>query len=102
LIKSQIAPIRLGEAVSPYAAKIAQVLGPRGLWISACSNGSFGYLPTAQILKEGGHESMCLTLDFGLFSPQVEDTLIGHVRRLARRAGRAAVSGSSLGPGLNQ
>lgn len=71
-----------GEAAAQYAARIAQQLGPRSLWVAAYSNESFGYLPTAQMLREGGHESMCLTLDVGLFAPQVEDTVLSEVRRL--------------------
>jgi CubicO group peptidase (beta-lactamase class C family) len=77
-----------GEAVSQYAARIAQALGPEGLWVAAYANESFGYLPTPQILKEGGHESMCLTLDIGLFSPQVEDVVLAEVQKLAQKAGR--------------
>ncbi len=76
-----------GEAVAPYVARIAQALGPQGLWVAAYSNESFGYLPTAQTLKEGGHESMCLTLDIGLFAPQVEDVVVAEVQKLAQKAG---------------
>jgi CubicO group peptidase (beta-lactamase class C family) len=77
-----------GEAVAQYATRIAQTLRPQGLWIAAYCNESFGYLPTAQILKEGGHESMCLTLDIGLFAPQVEDVVVTEVDKLAQKAGR--------------
>lgn len=80
-----------GEAVSSYASRIAQLLGPQGLWVAAYCNESFGYLPTAQILKEGGHESMCLTLDIGLFAPAVEDVIISEVRNLAQKAGTRSV-----------
>lgn len=75
-----------GEAVAEYATRIAQLLGPNGLWVAAYCNESFGYLPTAQILKEGGHESMCLTLDIGLFAPQVEQVVLAEVGKLAERA----------------
>ena len=78
-----------GEAVAAYAARIAQALGPQGLWVAAYSNESFGYLPTAQMLQEGGHESMCLTLDVGLFAPQVENFVLAEVQKLAHQAGRA-------------
>ena len=75
-----------GEAVAEYAARISQSLGPKRLRVAAYSNESFGYLPTAQILKEGGHESMCLTLDVGIFAPQVEDVVIGQVQKLVQKA----------------
>ena len=72
-----------GEAVADYVPRIREALGPVGLWIAAYCNESFGYLPTAEILEQGGHESMGLTLAVGLFSPQVEGTVIDSVRRLA-------------------
>ena len=81
-----------GEAVSQYAARIARALGPQGLWVAAYCNESFGYLPTAQILKDGGHESMCLTLDIGLFAPQVENAVVSEAQKLARKAGRLCFS----------
>ena len=56
--------------------------------VDAYTNESFGYLPTAAVLAEGGHESMCLTLDFGFFAPSVEDVVVQTVRELARQAGR--------------
>ncbi len=79
-----------GEAVADYATRIAKALGPQGLWVAAYCNESFGYLPTAQILKEGGHESMCLTLDVGLFAPQVDEVVMGEVRKLVGEVRRAS------------
>jgi neutral ceramidase len=87
-----------GEAVADYASRIARVLGPDGLWVAAYSNESFGYLPTARMLKEGGHESMCLTLDIGIFAPRVEDTIIVEVRKLAEKAGRRRAVDESRRP----
>ena len=75
-----------GEAVADYVPMIRAALGPAGLWIAAYCNESFGYLPTAKTLEQGGHESMGLTLDVGLFSPRVEDVVIATVRQLAGKA----------------
>jgi neutral/alkaline ceramidase-like enzyme len=72
-----------GEAVADYVPRIQKALEPAKLWIAAYCNESFGYLPTAEILKQGGHESMGLTLAVGLFSPKVEETVMATVRRLA-------------------
>ena len=77
-----------GEAVAEYASQLRQVLGEDRLWIAAYTNESFGYLPTAKMLAEGGHESMCLTLAIGFFSPQVEEVVLNTVRELAEKAGR--------------
>lgn len=72
-----------GEAVADYVPRIQSVLGATRSWIAAYCNESFGYLPTAEILEEGGHESMGLTLAVGLFSPDVEETVTATVRQLA-------------------
>jgi hypothetical protein len=77
-----------GEAVADYVPMIRDALGPAGLWIAAYCNESFGYLPSAKILAEGGHESMGLTLAVGLFSPRVEDAVMAAVRQLAGKAER--------------
>jgi hypothetical protein len=76
-----------GEAVADYVPKIREAMGPARLWIAAYCNESFGYLPTAEILEQGGHESMGLTLAIGLFSPQVEETVLAAVRQLAEQTG---------------
>ena len=70
------------------------------MWVAAYSNESFGYLPTAEILKEGGHESMCLTLDIGIFAPPVEDVVLAEVKRVAEKAGRTKRIGCWAGRGL--
>jgi hypothetical protein len=77
-----------GEAVSDYVAMLQEALGPKRLWITAYANESFGYLPTTKILAEGGHETIGLTLDIGIFAPGVEDVVVATVRQLARDAGR--------------
>lgn len=76
-----------GEAVADYVPMIREALGPAGLWIAAYCNESFGYLPTAEILERGGHESMGLTLAVGLFSPRIEEVVIATVRQLADKTG---------------
>ena len=77
-----------GEAVSQYVPMIRDSLGSERLWIAAYSNESFGYLPTAKMLEEGGHETMGLTLAIGLFSPEVQDVVLATVRQLAEKVGR--------------
>jgi len=79
-----------GEAVAAYVRLLQAELGSQRLWIAAYTNESFGYLPTASILAEGGHESMCLTLDTGFFAPAVERVVVDTIRQLAQRAGRPA------------
>lgn len=77
-----------GEAGADYVTMLKSALGPEQLWITAFSNESFGYLPTTKMLAEGGHETIGLTLDIGLFAPGVEDVVVATVRQLAQQSGR--------------
>jgi len=77
-----------GEAGADYVTMLRTALGPERLWIAAYSNESFGYLPTTKMLVEGGHETIGLTLDIGLFAPGVEDVVVATVRQLALESGR--------------
>jgi len=79
-----------GEVVAGYVPMLRQALGPDRLWVAGYSNDSFGYLPTAKILAEGGHETIGLTFDTGFFSPQAQDVVVAAARELARKAGRTS------------
>ncbi len=81
-----------GEPVAEYATLLRQALGPDGLWISGYNNDCFGYLPTAKVVAEGGHEAIGVTLwawsrnlgaMVGFFEPRVQDVVVEAVRRLA-------------------
>ena len=77
-----------GEAVADYVPMLRKALGPDRLWVMAYCNESFGYLPTDEILAQGGHETIGLTLDFGFFAPGTQDVVLRVVRGLAQEAGR--------------
>jgi len=74
-----------GETVSGYVPLIEEALGPERLWVAGYSNEVFGYLPTAQIVAEGGYEDIGLVLETGLFAPEAEGVILDAVRRLARQ-----------------
>jgi hypothetical protein len=87
------------EPVADYAALIRQRLGGGRLWVAGYNNDCFGYLPTAQIVREGGHESIGVTLwvwgrnlrrSAGFFAPEVEQTVLQAVQKLARKVERGA------------
>ena len=80
--------------MAEYALELRKVLAPERLWIAAYCNESFGYLPTAKMIDEGGHETIGLTLDIGFFSPAVQDVVLATVRQLAEKAGRELPSKS--------
>ena len=79
------------EPVAAYVPLLKSALPGRPLWISGYNNDCFGYLPTAQVTREGGHEAIGVTLwlwgqhlanNAGFFAPEVEDRILGCVKRL--------------------
>lgn len=78
-----------GEVVVDYVGLIEEAVGPRKLWLSAYCNDTFGYVPSARVLREGGYETRGLYHGgIGYFAPEAQDALVGKVRELAERAGR--------------
>lgn len=78
-----------GEVVVDYVPRLEKTLGPLNLWIAAYCNDVFGYIPSAEVLAEGGYETRGLYLGgIGMFSPDVEEILVEKVRELAKQAGR--------------
>jgi hypothetical protein len=78
-----------GEVVVDYVALLEEALGPLRLWLAAYSHDTFGYLPSARVLREGGYETRGLYHGgIGYFAPAVQDALVGKVRELAAAAGR--------------
>jgi len=85
------------EPVARYVPLLQQTLGASGLWVAGFNNDCFGYLPTADMVREGGHEAMGVTLwiwsqacaaQVGFFDAAVEDMVLRETRRLASEAGR--------------
>jgi hypothetical protein len=69
---------------------IEEALGPLKLWLAAYSSDTFGYLPSARVLREGGYETRGLYHGgIGYFAPEVEGVLVNKVQELAGQAGRA-------------
>jgi neutral ceramidase len=78
-----------GEVVVDYVSLLEKALGPNKLWLAAYCNDVFGYLPSAQVLKEGGYETRGLYAGgIGLFDAKAQDVLVEKVRELAKKVGR--------------
>ncbi len=78
-----------GEVVVDYAHLIEAAIGPLDLWLAGYSHDTFGYVPSARILREGGYETRGLyTGGTGFFAPEAQDVLIKKICDLAKRAGR--------------
>jgi hypothetical protein len=79
-----------GEVVVDYVRLLEERLGPLKLWLSAYCNDTFGYVPSARVLREGGYETRGLYHGgIGYFAPEAQDVLVEKVWELAGRAGRA-------------
>lgn len=77
-----------GEVVSGYALAIQNAVGHRNLWIASYCHDYYGYLPTAQIVRDGGYETRGLSNGLGWFDEKAEDEMVQAVVKLAKRAGR--------------
>jgi hypothetical protein len=77
-----------GEVPSEFVPLIEKAIGSDSVWVAAYCNDTFGYLPTAKILREGGYETRGLIPDTGFFSPAAETITVARVLQLAKQAGR--------------
>jgi neutral ceramidase len=80
-----------GEPVNDYVHLIENAIGPLRLWVAGYCNDVFGYVPSARIIAEGGYESRGIDRGdaVGQFSPEAELAIVGAVKNLATKAGRA-------------
>lgn len=76
-----------GETVSGYGQLVEQDLGRDRLWVAGYCNQVFGYLPTAQIVAEGGYEARGPVADIGFFTAEAQDVVAAAVRQMADKAG---------------
>jgi len=77
-----------GEVVGGFVPLLADALGQRKLWLAAYCNDTFGYVPTAKVVEEGGYEMIGVYTEFGSFSAKAQDALVAKVRQMAEKAGR--------------
>lgn len=76
------------ECVVQYVQDIERAVGHLRLWVSAYNQEVTGYIPSAQILQEGGYETRGLYIGTGWFAPEVEQTLTNAAKEAAQKAGR--------------
>ena len=80
-----------GEVVVDYATRLVREYPGRRLWIAGYSNDVFGYLPSQRVLREGGYEGGDAMIYYGRpgpFADNVEEIIIGEVRRLVAAGSR--------------
>ena len=75
-----------GDTASGYATMARERLGNQQLWAAGYCNDICAYLPTSQILAEGGYE--CRGMfgpDYGWMAPEVERTILDAIQRINQR-----------------
>ena len=80
-----------GEPVVDYAIKLKKIFGPE-LFVMGYSNDVMAYIPTVEILREGGYEGHTSQMAFGLpakWKESIEPGIMGEVLKLAREIGLA-------------
>lgn len=77
-----------GEVLSGYVLLVEKAIGPLRLWVAGYTNETYGYLPTAEALAEGGYETRGLYGPVGFFSAKAPEAVVAKVRELAEKAGR--------------
>ena len=83
-----------GEVVAEYALRLRRELGPGRIWVNAYANHVPCYIPSRQVLAEGGYEAEQAMDFYGLptrLAPDVEDRIVGAVHALLRDAAAPAV-----------
>lgn len=76
------------ECVVQYVQDIEHAVGHLRLWVCAYNQEVTGYIPSAQILQQGGYETRGLYIGTGWFAPEVEQTLTNAAKDAAEKAGR--------------
>ena len=90
-----------GEVVVDYAIRLAGEYPTRRIWAAGYSNDVFGYLPSRRVLLEGGYEGADAMVYYGRpgpFAPNVEELIIGQIRRLGKRCRHRPARGYALVP----
>jgi hypothetical protein len=78
-----------GEVVVDYALRLKKELGSGPVWVAGYSNDVMAYVPSLRVLREGGYEGGGAMVYYGLptvWSPRVEELIVGEVNELVRRA----------------
>jgi hypothetical protein len=81
-----------GEVVVEYALRLKKQFGADGLIVAGYSNDVMAYIPTRQMLSEGGHEadySMVVYCHPGPWDATVEDKVFETAAGVLRSLGRA-------------
>lgn len=84
------------EVMAEYAPRVRNMVGGEFVCCAGCMDDSFGYLPTAAILGEGGYEASGFCAEFGIgrVLPSAESAALQGFRAVARAAESGVQSGA--------
>lgn len=85
-----------GEVVADYALRLKRELGVSRLWVNAYANHVPCYIPSSQVLKEGGYEAEAAMDYYGWPTRLAEDTEDRIVRTVHDLLPATFMKGSSL------
>jgi hypothetical protein len=77
-----------GEVVVGYGVQLKQRLGAESTWPVAYANDVFAYIPTKEILSEGGYEADRSQIYYGQpgpWAPAIEATILDKAVDLVKR-----------------
>ena len=83
-----------GEVVVGYDLWVKKNYGAKGIIVAGYSNDVMSYIPTVQVLHEGGYEPVESMYYYGLPGPyneEVEEQIHGALRQVLKRVGRKPV-----------
>lgn len=86
-----------GELVVAYAIQLKQIFGT-DIFVLGYSNDVMAYIPSAQILREGGYEGASSQMVYGLpgtWTPDIESKIIHEMVQVAQEAGLAKMKSST-------
>lgn len=83
-----------GETCVGYAMRLEEELDGQRLWVAGYCNDVFGYVPTKQIQKEGGYESMDWYGWTSEFRAGIEDDIIAAAKKLVSQTVEAVAQAS--------
>jgi len=78
-----------GEPVVEYAIGSKEIFGP-DTFVMGYSNDVMAYIPTAQILQEGGYEGLSSQMAYGIpgkWNSNIEPLIYGELRQMAKKLG---------------
>jgi hypothetical protein len=78
-----------GELVIEYSIEMKKIFGPN-TFVIGYANEDMAYIPSENILKDGGYEGESSMMVYGLpakWESGIEETIIGEMKKLASKAG---------------